>query len=147
MKRTFLCVLAILTIVGCGNRGGGLVKYTELHNYFVNNTGEGEIQQKITSQSEFDTIFGAAAFMGTDGEPTSVHSSKESVLAVAPSVTTSATTIEPVSLKQDNSGRLVFTYRTVTGEELDYSIHPCLLIKVPKSVKGTVVFENAEKSR
>ncbi|MET3034782.1 hypothetical protein ABXT08_01650 [Chryseobacterium sp. NRRL B-14859] len=67
-----------------GNQAATTVPYTEAKNYFVKNTFKSNTVtvKKIISQQEFDEIFGAAATMGKDGQPTLIDFSKDYVIAL-----------------------------------------------------------------
>lgn len=139
MKKTLTLIASALMLLSCS---GKKVPFTEMKNYFVNNTVEGSFQGVIDNQADFDRLFGEAALMGTDGRPTTVDFSKEFVIAVVCEPTEIATKLEAYSLEKASDGTLLFIYRKTTGERLGYTTHPCLLVKVPGNYFGSVSIES-----
>lgn len=127
----------IMWLVACG---ANPVPFIEAKHYFVNNQIERLPDTPITTQTEFDSLFGAATLMGKDGKPTAIDFSKEYVIAVNKPATNRATVMTPLFLKRMRNGELQFTYRTVVGEEQSYTTVPCLLIVVSKDYLGKVEF-------
>lgn len=114
--------------------------YVIAKGYFVNNTIQNVYNAKITSQKEFEELFGMAATMGKDGMPTKIDFSKQYVIAVVKPKTDRATNIVPISLIKNN--RLVeFTYNVEVGEKQTYTIRPCLILIVDKTNDGDVVLK------
>lgn len=104
------------------------VAFQTVNNYFYRNDATRR-PQKITTQQQFDSLFGAAAFMGKDGEPTRIDFSKEFVIAVIRDTTSYEDLLTPRSLKLEGDS-LVFTYQETLGKERrSYQIQPVLLIK------------------
>lgn len=141
MNKLLAIIITTLAIATCGNTGNS-ISYIVMDHYFVNNDLGAAPCCVVRTQAEFDRLFGAAAVMGKDGEPTPVDFSKEYVIAVSLEPTDIATTIEPVSFEKNTDGKLVFTYSVKTGEKMSYNIQPCLLVKVANSNKGEVVIES-----
>jgi len=106
--------------------------------YFVNNTVNTVDNPKITTKSGFDKIFGEAAVMGKNGEPTSIDFTRQYVVAVVNPETDAETTLIPVGLQRDGSGDLIFTYQEIIGEKQSYIMKPCLLIIVDKKFDGNI---------
>ena len=79
-----------------------------------------------------------AAVMGNDGRPTEIDFNNQYVIAVSKPVTDRLTELEPVSLKGDGDGGLVFVYRTKAGQQLSYSMQPSLVVVVDKKYRGMV---------
>ncbi len=106
------------------------VAYNEVKLHFLKNTVNPEnlTTVKITSQEEFDSLFGVAAVMGSE-KPTKVDFTKSFVLAVYEPSTDLKTTIKPVSLVE-NSSELVYTYSIKKGEKQSFTTTPSYVIVV-----------------
>ncbi|QQT26195.1 hypothetical protein [Sphingobacterium spiritivorum] len=117
------------------------IPFTEAEHYFVKNTYTNSKPEelKITSQEEFDRIFGMAAVMGEDGTPTSIDFAKVYVLAVIGTVTDTATTISASTLKQVGD-HIVLDYTVKEAGKQSYTVHPVLMILVDKQYQGEVRF-------
>ena len=88
------------------------VPYKVANGYFVRNDVKKLPNGKISKQKDFEASFGMAAVMGNDGRPTEIDFNNQYVIAVSKPVTDRFTELEPVSLKGDGDGGLVFVYRT-----------------------------------
>ena len=109
-------------------------------NYYVRNDAELPVEAKIDDRATFESLFGMAALMGTDGEPTPVDWDREFVLAVADPSTDLLTTLDPESVRQEG-GELVFTYTETVGDRQSYWTLPFLMIKVDRKYDtGSVRF-------
>jgi hypothetical protein len=118
---------------------GKTLPYVIAQNFFVKNTfQQGMLKNpKITSQMQFEEIFGAGAFMGENGKPTMVDFSKQYVIAVIPATTQNSVTLSAVSLKQ--SGKtIIFTYAYKEGAKQTFTSQPSLIIVVDKKYTGEV---------
>lgn len=120
------------------------IPYKVADGYFQSNQVKRLPSASITTQAEFERLFGAAAVMGENGMPTPIDFTKEYVIAVSKPVTDYSTTLAPVSLKRDELGNIVFTYRVTKGEKQSYSIVPCLLVVVENSYEGNVLLNELE---
>lgn len=121
------------------------VPFRELNNYFVRNHFSPEGSQEVmTSQDDFAKIFGMAAFMGPKGRPTPIDFEQELVLAViAPPLKQACSFAVREVVKGERS--LVFRYTQTFGEPLTYTIRPCLLIAIPKTVTAPhIAFERID---
>jgi hypothetical protein len=127
------------TLSGSPTKDGQDIPYTIAKNYFVNNDYkiEDHPAPKITSQQEFDRIFGKARVMGENGKPTSIDFSKQYVLSVIGQPTDHNTEITPISLKQ-NAGNILFRYKITEGEKRLVTIQPMLLLIVENKYQGEV---------
>jgi len=115
------------------------VPYTIAQHYFVNNTyHDGDlVNPKISSQEEFDKLFGPAAVMGKNGPPTNIDFSKQYVIAVIGKLTDRGTSITISSLKQ--KGNVIsLTYKLNEGEKGMSIIRPAILIIVDQKYQGEV---------
>lgn len=108
------------------------VSYTEVRNYFHNNDAPMPSSPLITSQKEFDSQFGAAAFMGKDGQPTRLNFRKQAVVAIVLPVTDKATSITNVKLTSPAKNRLLLSYDVHEGLSQSYSIQPVYLMAIDK---------------
>lgn len=113
------------------------IPYIVAERYFVKNgyKKEDHPSPTITSQSEFDRLFGMAAVMG--GKPTPIDFSKQYVLTVIGEPTSRKVEIIPVSLKQQD-GAIVFNYKVIEGEQRAVTIQPMVLLIVDNKYKGEV---------
>lgn len=139
-------MFAILTLLSAScasiknDTGEKAVAYIVANHYFVNNGIDRPIQEKIDNAETFNRLFGMAAVMGKNGEPTKIDFSKQFVIAVSDGVTNQLTNYEPVSLVKE-TGHISFTYKIVKGKHTDYAIRPLLLIVVDKKWDMNVVFK------
>jgi hypothetical protein len=116
------------------------VPYTVANRYFVKNTFEPSQfpNPKISSQEEFDALFGAAAVMGADGSPTPIDFSKQFVIAVTTASTDKATAFSVNSLtKKDNI--ITLSYKMTVGEKQSFTMRPVLILIVDNKYSGEVV--------
>ncbi|WP_306349739.1 hypothetical protein [Flavobacterium sp. '19STA2R22 D10 B1'] len=117
------------------------VPFVIAKNYFVKNNYQGKDStevKKISSQAEFDVVFGAAALMGKEGKPTPIDFSKQHAIAVIHPVTDKATSLDAPTLST-NGTTLDFSYQLKVGEKQSYSIHPYLLLVVDNEYQGDIV--------
>lgn len=120
------------------------VPYRQADNYFVRNDVDSIPHKPISSQEEFDELFGAAAFMGKDGKPTEIDFDKEYAIAIALAPTNMDVSIVPAALEQDpENGDITFSYRVETAGEAprSFEITPCLILVVSKDHEGRVIYE------
>lgn len=118
------------------------VPYVVAANYFVKNTHKNDTVEnlKITTQEQFDNVFGMATTMGEGGKPTQIDFSKQFVLAVIGTVTNKETDFAVNGLvKKDDD--VTFSYTETIGKEMSFTIQPSLAVIVDKSYDGTVKFE------
>ncbi len=137
MKKTGLVFLSAMLLFSC--KSSGDIPFTELNHYFI--SGDVEVlpdNPKVNSEADFDSIFGAAAVMGKDGQPTPVDFGKEFVIAVLYPVTDVRTELAPVSLKKVD-GNLVFSYRETLKGEQGFQTQPVLLVKVSREYETATV--------
>ncbi|MBP7098621.1 MAG: hypothetical protein KBA74_08050 [Prevotella sp.] len=109
------------------------VNYKEVKNYFYRNDApKGEQLLKLTTQVEFDRYFGAAAFMGKNGQPTQIDFKKDFVIAKVLPETNRATEIKDIKLAKSSNGHLTFSYSTTDKEPQSFSIRPTVQITVSR---------------
>ena len=114
------------------------VPYKVANGYFVRNDVKKLPNGKISKQKDFEAAFGMAAVMGNDGRPTEIDFNNQYVIVVSKPATDRFTELEPVSLKGDGDGGLVFVYRTKVGERISYSMKPSLVVVVDNKYRGMV---------
>ena len=120
------------------------VPYEVVKNYFFRNDAEIPASPLITTQEQFDSLFGAAAFMGKGGQPTHVDFDRQSVIAVVLPETDIETTLRPLSLTR-SGGSLTFTYGKEENDKLSYTIRPVLLVATDKAEGAESVVLKCEK--
>lgn len=130
MKKIIMLMLVAAALASC--KTPEEIPFAEMKNYFFRNDANIPEDIRVDSREEFDSLFGAAAFMGQGGEPTPVDFSREIVLAVVNPVTDVATELEPVSVVKEGK-TLVFTCKETTGDKQSWSMQPVLLVKVDRS--------------
>ena len=130
MKKIILLLLAAISLASC--KTDEEIPFVEMTNYFFRNDAKIPEDARIDSEEMFESMFGTAAFMGKDGEPTPVDFSSEIVLAVVNPVTDVATELKPVSLVKEGKC-LVLTCKKITGDKQSWSMQPVLLVKVDRS--------------
>lgn len=133
---------ATMMMMGCSSTQD--IAFQTVNNYFYRNDAT-QRPQKIESQEQFDSLFGAAAFMGKDGQPTKVDFNREFVIAIVRDTTSYEDLLTPVSLKLAGDS-LVFTYQEQLGKERrTYQIQPILLVKTAKKYAAkTLVLKESE---
>ena len=92
---------------------------------------------KISSQEEFDKIFGMATTMGENGKPTSIDFTKQYVIAVVGQVTDKSTSITVNSLKQ-NGNVITLNYNQTEGEKQTSFRQPLLLLIVDNKYQADI---------
>ena len=169
MKIKLICVLAsAIILAGCKAQdttatataqaatttaSAEEIPYVVANRYFVRNDIDRLPANKITSQEQFDSLFGMATVMGADGRPTPIDFDKEYVIAIDEPDTDIKTEITPVSLTfvpadsadggakdvpANASGKivpgtkLVLTYKVSHGERRSYTTHPLLMLVVDR---------------
>jgi len=160
MRKIFLAslLLATLTLTGCSTSKktdaidktsvmqGEKIKFELVKNYFFRNDAEIPTSPLVTSQEQFDSLFGAAAFMGKDGMPTKVDFDKQSVIAVVKPSSTTSLSLSPLHVYK-NGNDVIFTYKNAVGGDQGFYTQPILLIVVDKSdVDGCTVSLQEERS-
>ncbi|MBR1803854.1 MAG: hypothetical protein IJ775_02980 [Muribaculaceae bacterium] len=141
MKR-ILNIMALLAVLLCCTQCDPVKKmeaqaypinYTELMNYFVNNTVEVKKTLKLSfdTEQEFRRYFGEAAVMGRNGQPTRVNFKTQYVLAVIMPDTDRDTQVIPAEISQVGN-TIVFNYRVKKGSKLGYRILPFTAVAIDK---------------
>ena len=144
MKRLLsiaLCISALLLLSQCSISRKVAAKaypigFSELHNYYVVNTHKvKKIERKIiTSEEEFYSIFGEAAVMGTNGNPTPVNFKTQFVLAVILPETNRVVNMYPESVLE-NGNAVIFNYIVNKGEKTSYTMVPFTAIALDRPLE------------
>lgn len=144
MKRLLsiaLCISALLLLSQCSISRKVAAKaypigFSELHNYYVLNTHKPKkIERKIiTSEEEFYSIFGEAAVMGTNGNPTPVNFKTQFVLAVILPETNRVVNMYPESVLE-NGNAVIFNYIVNKGEKTSYTMVPFTAIALDRPLE------------
>jgi hypothetical protein len=116
------------------------IPFTLADHYFVRNDVSAYGNKVITTKKQFFEFFGMGAVMGKNGLPTAIDFSKQYVIAVIKPETFNSAELKAVTLRRDQRGNIVFTYRYKVGEKQTYSIVPCLIVIVDKTASGKVTF-------
>lgn len=122
-------IAALLSFSSC--KQAAAIPFEEVKNYFFRNDAAIPENPLIDSSEQFERLFGAAAFMGRNGQPTPVDFDREFVIAVVNPVTDCLTELAPESIREEN-GELVFTYQETIGEQQSWTMQPVLLVKVDR---------------
>ena len=136
MRRIILFIAALLSLSSC--KQVSTIPFEEVKNYFFRNDAAIPENPLIDSSEQFERLFGAAAFMGKNGQPTPVDFDREFVIAVVNPVTDCSTELVPESLRKED-GELVFTYQETIGEQQSWTMQPILLVKVDRKYKAEAV--------
>lgn len=133
---------SLLMFVGCTTKKPSEasvvnVPFEVAKNYFFKNGQTIPTSPKITAAEAFDQLFGMAAFMGKDGQPTAIDFDKQFVLAIVLPVTDVATEIIPQKVEAKGN-QLFYSYEVRTGKQQSFSIQPVSIIILDKQ------FENHE---
>lgn len=136
-----LCVAAACAIAlsGCASqKQASGVAYTEAHNYFFRNDATPPSDPMITSQEQFDALFGCAATMGPDGMPTPIDFGRQFAIAVVLPATDVATDLRlgPLTRQGDT---LVMAYAVKEGKKQTYTTQPVAIAIVDRQAKPAKV--------
>jgi len=124
--------LQMLICSCCSSSASSTIPYAEAHHYFFRNDATIPESPVITTQEQFDSLFGMATTMGEGGKPTAIDFTKQFVIVVVVPATDIETELRPVSLTK-NDDHLTFTYQCRQGEKISYTMQPLLLIVVDKA--------------
>ncbi len=115
------------------------IPFSIAKNYFVKKDIETVKNPKITTQKEFDQIFGMATTMSEEGKPTPIDFSKQFVIAVVLPETDIATELHAVDLIQNEEEKLIFTYQKEEDKKISHTIKPLLMVLVDNKYQGEVI--------
>ncbi|MDC8102253.1 hypothetical protein [Chryseobacterium rhizosphaerae] len=144
MKNLVILLTALFITFSCTQQKANQiakVPYTEAKNYFVKNTYKTNAvtSKKITSQQEFDEIFGMATTMGKDGKPTSIDFSKDYVIALIGVETNKSTDFLIKNLVREKNSIILSYAIKEEGTENSYSILPTKILIVSKQYDGNII--------
>ena len=144
MKKILFAIAMLLTMTACTSNSTETTKSNEetdevvfevAKNYFFKNDQQIPASPKITTEEEFNKLFGMATVMGEDGKPTSIDFTKQFVLAIVLPITDMATEIHPVKVEV-KSDSLLYTYEVKTVEKQSFSIQPVSIIVLDKKYEN-----------
>ena len=150
MKKIFSLSILTLAMVAmlssCAvNLGGVAANYSPLNNYYVRNDfSNGTHKLVIHNQEDFYRIFGDAAVMGRNGQPTTVNFSRQFVVALILPETSRQTQLEPVRLNRVGD-RLYFSYMIYEGHMTSYTMRPFVAMVVDRNEPSEVVFQRVRQ--
>ena len=110
------------------------IHYTTLDNYYVRNDVDCSKLQRLVldNKRDFEGFFGEAAYMG--GLPTEVNWKTQYVLAVILPETNRATSVSPVTVKQDGL-RVVLSYAVKRGDRMSHTMVPFTAVAIDKPAR------------
>ena len=144
MKKILFAFTLLLSMVACTNKPARAVEnvvessnvtFEVAKNYFFKNDQVIPEYPKITTEEEFNKLFGMATVMGKDGKPTAIDFTKQFVLAIVLPETDFATEINPVKVEEKGDS-LLYTYDVKTGEKQTFSIQPVSIIILDKQYES-----------
>ena len=144
MKNILFAFTMLLAIAACTNKPVTAVDNNEestevafevAKNYFFKNDQVIPEYPKITTEEEFNNLFGMATTMGENGKPTAIDFTKQFVLAIVLPVTDFATEINPVKVEEKGDS-LLYTYEIKSGEKQSFSIQPVSIIILDKKYEN-----------
>ena len=150
MKKTLFLSLAVMAMAAmlssCAvNLGGVTANYYRMNNYYVNNhLSSGTHKLVIHNQHDFESVFGEAAVMGRNGQPTRVDFSRQFVVALILPETNRQTSVE-VALVRRLGDRLYFSYIIEQGHATSYTMRPYTAIVVDRMEPSDVVFQQVTR--
>lgn len=129
--------VASLLFVSCATNktstvGSKSVGFEQVKNYFSLSNEKQPVLTKITSRAEFEKLFGPAAFMGKDGEPTKVDFKKYFLVAYILPETNRKTDISAQGFAAKDGKTLVVKYKLEEGGEQSYTTKPFFLVLVDR---------------
>ena len=145
MQKIIFALASLLMLVGCTTNKPAEasvedVPFEVAKNYFFKNNQTIPANPKITTAKAFDQLFGMAAFMGKEGQPTAIDFDKQFVLVIVLPVTDVATEIIPKKVEAKDN-QLFYSYEVKTGEQQSFSIQPVSIIILDKQFENHEVVE------
>ena len=141
-----MAVALMLITSSCAvNLGGVAANYHRMGNYFVNNHfPNGTHKLVIQNQEDFQNVFGQAAVMGHNGQPTRVDFRNQFVVAVILPETNRQTIIESALVRRIGD-RLYYSYIIDEGHATSYTTRPFTMIAVSRNEPSDVVFQRVTR--
>ncbi|MBP6575821.1 MAG: hypothetical protein KA796_01905 [Chryseobacterium sp.] len=148
MKYLIQKILVVGTLLASLCACGQTVPYAVAKNYFVKNTyPEKDFHiLRITTQTQFDEIFGMATVMGKDGAPTPIDFQKNFVIALIDNVSNTTEEIVIESLKENNSKLTVLYDLSSRSQPSSASFRYFKILIVDKKFEGPVYANPAPKN-
>lgn len=141
MKKTFITLLvSTFMLVACGS--AEKIDYEVANHYFYQIRDSIPTQLKVIDEGQFNRMFGMAAVMGKDGQPTPIDWQRQFVIAKVLPETDRQTEIAPISLLKTANGELQFNYRVSEGTQQSYTTQPVVILIVDRQYAGCDVTEN-----
>lgn len=148
MKKILLAFAAMIVLAACTNKQAAApaegdevsneVAFEVAKNYFFKNDQEIPASPKVTTEEEFNNLFGMATTMGEDGKPTPIDFTRQFVLAIVLPVTDYDTEINPMKVVEKGDS-LLYTYEVKQGEQQSFSIQPVSIIILDKKYENKEV--------
>lgn len=138
----FALMLAVV-LTSCGTAGS--VAFKEADNYFTRNDYTWTGVVKLTTQGEFDSVFGMAAVMGEKGHPTAIDFAKEFVVARVFPVTNVDTRIGKKTLVKTGENQLRLDYELKEGEKMSSSMQPCFILVVDNKYRNCEITDGGRR--
>ena len=136
-----LCAAGLLMLTQCSiprkiEANAYPIDFTQLHNYYVVNSHKPKkIERKIiNNEEEFRNIFGEAAVMGANGNPTPVNFKTQFVLAVILPETNRDVSVSPLQVLE-NGNVVIFDYRVEKGAKNTYTMVPFTAIALDRPLE------------
>ena len=150
MRKTLILstisAIALLFSSCAVNLQGVTANYTPMNNYYVNNYLKGGTHKLVIhNQQDFESVFGAAAVMGRNGQPTNIDFRHQFVIAVILPETNRLTQIETVMVNRVND-RLYYSYIVREGHMTSYTTRPFAAVVVDRNEPSDVVFQRVTDS-
>ena len=142
MKHRVLALFLLLTAAACTERKSEDVAFEVARNYFFQHGQDIPASPKITSEEDFGRLFGMAAVMGKDGQPTAIDFSRQFVLALVLPVTDRDTEVTPLKVER-RGNTLYYIYKVRTGARQSFSIQPMSIIILGREHADCEVVLNA----
>lgn len=141
MLSIMFCAAALLMLTQCSisrkiEANAYPIDFTELRNYYVVNSHKPKkLERKIiNTEEEFRNIFGEAAVMGADGNPTPVNFKTQFVLAVILPETNRVVSMYPENVLE-NGNAVIFNYKVDKGEKTSYTMVPFTAIALDRPLE------------
>jgi len=143
MKSILFAFVAFFGLAACSNNQPStatpsqdneatvVINFEEAHNYFFKNNQQIPENPKITTAEEFNTLFGMATVMGSNGKPTEIDFDKQMVLAIVLPVTDVTTEIIPIKVEEKDDV-LYYTYQLKSGDKQSFTSQPISIIILDK---------------
>lgn len=146
MKKIIFALVSLLALAACNsnrpseatvvnNGAAAEVAFEVAKNYFFKNDKQIPASPKITTEEEFNNLFGMATTMGEDGKPTAIDFSKKFVLAIVLPVTDMATEITPVKVEAKGDS-LFYDFEVKRGDKQSFSTQPVSVIILDKQYEN-----------